>query len=401
MSTESIKENSIRIGRILLYIAVIAIAGVIVFRTFFKDSAQTFSLDSEKVQLKYKPVDFKYELDEEYALAVLSNPHRYRREFDELIYNFNVAILHHVAERMGISDSLKSRIELEYEKHHPYLREMYYNDFVNLSDSTAALYETWYQTRGKNAVDALHEVASKYTCFLVNHVIVSLLGDDKETLLARGKEIATPCGIALTEGLRPMLKRLEERAAIDDFEQAKGLFEEKIEEVIAELATMEVRDKKGLTRQMQTKLLGYAVSSTDLEISAISILKVGFRLNEYFDVRLDSRKKAVFITLPEPVVLSHEVYPKLDRMDIGWLREITNADLNKNFDLLRKEFRREAIEDDIMIKAKEQAESLMKTIFGPVVNNFDNRFTIFVRFQRPDIRISDPEDELLGTKFQQ
>lgn len=401
MSISSLQENGMKIGRILLYIVVIVVAGIIVFRTFFKNNVQSLSFQSEKVQLSYKPVDFKYDLDEEYALAVLSNPQRYRREFDELIYDFNLAILYHVADRIGIADSLRNRIELEYEKHHPYLREMYFQDFTALRDSTAGLYETWYETRGKNAVETLNEVASKYTCFLVNHVIVSLLGTDREDLLVRGKEIATPCGIALTEGLRPMLKRLEERAAIDDFQQAKGLFEEKVEEVIAELATMEVRDKKGLTRQMQTKLLGYAVSSTDIEISAISILKVGFRLNAYFDVRLDSKKRAVFITLPEPEVLSHEVYPKMDRMNIGWLREITNEDLNKNFDLLREEFRREALEDDIMAKAKEQAESLMKTIFDPVVKSFDNRFTIFVRFNRPDRPFADPDEELLGKNLEQ
>ena len=48
----------------------------------------------------------------------------------------------------------------------------------------------------------------------------------------------------MTEGLRPMIKRMQEKAAIADFSRSKGLMEERVEKAIAELATMEVRDKK-------------------------------------------------------------------------------------------------------------------------------------------------------------
>ena len=87
----------------------------------------------------------------------------------------------------------------------------------------------------------------------------------------------TPCGVAVTEALRPMLKTLEDRAAIEDFGRSRGLLQEKIERVIAELATLEIRDKKGINKQLQTKIWGFSVSSSDIEISAISVLKVGFK----------------------------------------------------------------------------------------------------------------------------
>lgn len=82
--------------------------------------------------------------------------------------------------------------------------------------------------------------------------------------------------IAITEGLAPFLQKLKDRAAIQDFGKAEGLLQEKVEKVIAELATYEVRDKKGLSKQMKTKFFGVNVSSTEVEISAISIAKIRF-----------------------------------------------------------------------------------------------------------------------------
>ena len=35
----------------------------------------------EEYQINYQPADFKPNVDEETALAIMSNPHRYRREF--------------------------------------------------------------------------------------------------------------------------------------------------------------------------------------------------------------------------------------------------------------------------------------------------------------------------------
>ena len=178
-----------------------------------------------------------------------------------------------------------------------------------------------------------------------------------------------------------MVKRMEERAAIEDFGKSRDLLQEKVERVIAELATMEVSDKKGINKKLQTKIWGFNVSSSDIEVSAISRLKVGFRLNEYFDVDLSSKNRLVTVTLPNPTILSHEVYPKIDKLDIGWMREVKDVDLNKNFNVLRKEFRREAMESDIMDKAKQRAVELMNTMFSPLVSNMKGNYKLRVKFQ--------------------
>ncbi len=123
-------------------------------------------------------------------------------------------------------------------------------------------------------------------------------------------------------------------------------------------------------------------------------MKVGFKLDEFFDIRLDSKRNTVTVSLPAPTILTHEVYPKVDKLDIGWLREVQNTDFNKNFNLLRREFRRDALDSDIMDKAKVRADELMNTMLGPVVTSLNKRYKLKVRFKESPI--ADMEAPILG-----
>ncbi|HMQ63715.1 MAG TPA: DUF4230 domain-containing protein [Flavilitoribacter sp.] len=377
--------SNIGIAKMLIVVLGVSILGVVGFR--YLRNVAGFGADFTNVPkeytLNYMPADFKMDIDEEDAIAILSNPERYRREFDQLVYQVNTSLLEHVARRMGLPDSAMTAIRAEYDNQHPYLRTLYYNDFIAARDTNSQLYETWYNNGGGSAVAALNEVASKYTCFLVTQIISSVIKTKEGTFFARGRGVDNPCSIASNEALQPFMKKLEDRAKIDDFSRSKGLLEEKVEKVIAELGTYELRDKKGISKQMQTKIWGMNVSSSDLEITAISILKVGFRLQDYFDISLNSKAGIVTITLPEPTVLSHEVYPKIDKLDIGWLREVKSINFNESFNTLREEFRREAIyEDNVMDKARKQAIELMNTMFSPLISSMSSKYQLRVKFKQ-------------------
>lgn len=335
----------------------------------------------EEMHINYIPSDYKSSLNEEDAMVILSNPQRYRRDFDQLIYEFNLSLLQHVANRMDLDNSIKAELEAEYQQHHSYFKDLYYKDFIALRDTTDNVTQLWYQQESASAVSTLEEIASKYTCSIVNTVISRLINAGNSPFAAKGNKVDTPCGIALQEALLPTIKRLEAKAAIDDFSRSKGLLEEKVEQAVSELATYEHQDRKGLSKSLKTKVWGIDVSSTDIEVSAISILKVGFKLNEYFDVHLDSKRNMVTITLPEPRILSHEVYPRVDKLDLGWMRELQDDDFNRNFNLLRQEFRRDALDSDIMDKAKQEAAELMDLMFSPVISSFNKRFQLQVRFK--------------------
>ncbi len=394
MSNQLPSGGNPALGRLILAVLVLSLVGIIVYRHYLKSKGGTYTRVPKELQINYIPSDFQLDLDEERVLTILANPQKRRKEFNQLVYDINVAMLHHVAERMDLNASDKARIESEYEKHHPYLRNLYFNDFLALKDTTSLDIQTWYESESSSSIEFMREVASKYTCFLVNHVITSLIETDAGSVMARGSNVDTPCGVALTEALKPMMDRLKEKAAVRDISRSRGLMQERVEKVLAQLITYEVSDKKAINKKLQTKIWGFTVSSSDIEITALSVIKVGFDLQKYFDVQADARNRLVTITLPQPEIISQDIYPRFEKLDIGWLREVESIDLNKSIDVLRSEFRKDAMSMTVMDEAKNEAAKFMKTMFIPVVNAINSKYQLRVRFQDvPDA--NDYKDDFL------
>lgn len=366
--------------QLFILLTIAGILGTLAYKSYSGGSGGFLSGPAE-YQLQYLPAEFKMNLDPEEALAILQNPKRYRREFDQLVYDINTDILQHVSRRMGLNDSLRIAVLAEYDRQHPQFKELYYTDFMRARDSTAAVYETWYEEGGGKLVEVFEEIASNYTCFMVNKVLAVVIRTRNGNILAKGADVENPCKIATGEALRPLMARMAERAAIDDFSKSKGLFQQKVENLIGELATIEIRDKKGINKQLQTSIWGLSVSETDVEITAISILKVGFKLDRQFDIQLTERDKVVTIILPEPQILSHEVLPKIEKLDIGWMRELESVNINEGVNSLREAFRAEALESDVMSRAKIQAREMMNTMFQPLVRTIGSDYRIEVQFR--------------------
>ncbi|MCB0528166.1 MAG: DUF4230 domain-containing protein [Saprospiraceae bacterium] len=381
-------------GKQILLLALVSIGGIILYKAFFSEGGMNLFQSPKGVQLTYVPSDFQPNLDEEATLRILSNPEEHKREFDELVYNFNLSLLYHVANRMALPDSLKRRLEPEYQKHHEYLKSLYYNDFVAIKDTTAGLYETWYNDNANQAVQVFREVAGKYTCFFVTQILATLIKADGGRLMAKGKDVDNPCGIAIREGLQPMVNRLQKRAEIIDFSASRGLLKEKVRKGIAELATYELRSRLGIDKTLQYKLLGFSISQTDIRVEAISVVKAGFKLDRYFDVTFSPKKGIIYVTLPPPTILSHEVYPRVDKLDVGFLAGINEKDMNERFNELRRQFRQDAIDNEkVLDKAKIRADSVMQLILGPVVKSINRNYKLQLRFQdMPETALS--EDEL-------
>lgn len=380
--------------QLVIVVLILGILGVLAYRAYGGGSPGSFLGGPAEYQLQYMPADFEVRIDPERALRILQNPRRYKREFDQLVYDINTDVLAHVSRRMGLNDSLRTAVIREYDRQHPQFAELYYNDFMRQRDSTAAVYEAWYEEGGGKLIEVFEEVASNYTCFMVNKVLAVVIRTRNGNILAKGADVDNPCKVATGEALRPMMARMQERAAIDDFSRSKGLFQEKVENVIGELATIEIRDKKGISKQMQTSIWGLNISETDVEITAISILKVGFKLDQQFQVDLSEGSKVVTITLPEPQILSHEVLPKFEKLDIGWMRELKEVSINEGVNSLREAFRAEAIESDVMTRAKIQARELMNTMFQPIVRTLGDDYRIEVRYAPGGGRVT--QGELAG-----
>ena len=147
--------------------------------------------------------------------------------------------------------------------------------------------------------------------------------------------------------------------------------------------------------------MGYNVSTTELEIVAMSIMKVGFNLQQYFNITVDDKSKTVVVTLPQPQILSHEVYPKIENLDIGVMRDLSSQDINDNVNKLRQAFREDANKSDIYQKAQVRAQEVMKMMLDPMVRNINKNYKISVRFHNPQSMDKDLPSEYSTPRKQQ
>ena len=242
--------------------------------------------------------------------------------------------------------------------------------------------DQWYANELTSAADALNEVASKYTCFLINQVILELIQAPEGKILVNGKKVNTPCGIVTVEALKPLMDKLQEKAEIEDFSRSRKMLREKTERAVSELATVEVTEKKGLSKQLDTKLLGFSVSSTELELSAMSKMKIGFELNNGLLLDINSSNRTLDILLPQPSIIAHEVSPRIDKLDIGWLRELEDSDLNVNMDNLRKAFRESSFTPDVKELAKSKAEEILNNLLSPILLLLPEGYSLNIKYEK-------------------
>ncbi len=141
-------------GRLIIFLVAMGILSLFVYKKY--GAKTNYTNVPKEVQIKYVPADFQTDVDLENALPILANPYRYSREFDALIHDFNLSLLRHVERRMSIGDSLRIVVENEYEKRHPTISKLMFDDFAALTDTSAVLYNSWYENGMNNAVDILN-----------------------------------------------------------------------------------------------------------------------------------------------------------------------------------------------------------------------------------------------------
>ncbi len=386
------KKFMSQIAPVLIVGATLIISGVILYRTFGSKSmrARRAKLHDKKrkdikaTKLNFVPADFEVGLDEEQVIRILKDPEKYPRQFDHLVQLINRRVLRHVANRLDLPDELRKEVELEYNKHHAYLKKQYLREFLQLKKPDSKLYNIWYKNQASASVKLFKEVSSKYACYLADMVFSTIAERGGFKILQDKKNMETPCGVALKEAIGPMMERLEQQAALADFKESGEVLKKKVEKNIAELAVMEVQDKKVIDKTVTAKLFGFDVSSTDVTISAISNLKVGFDLQSHFSIQIKPRNKEIVVSLPEPTILSHEVYPRVDKLDLGWMRALRKEDLNQYMNSLREAFRRDAYNSHIFDKSKKQVEELLRMIIGPVAKSISPKYKIRFEYVKID-----------------
>lgn len=158
---------------VLLVIFIVCIVGVLLFCKFVV--LLGYMSVFKEYQVNYVFFDFWMFIDEEWVLFVFFDLNNNCWGFDELVYEVNMSILQYVGCWMNFNDGDFSCLQDEYEKYYFYLREFYFNDFIQLWDIISQFYEIWYENEGGSVIEVLWEVVGKYICFFVIQVIIILV----------------------------------------------------------------------------------------------------------------------------------------------------------------------------------------------------------------------------------
>lgn len=329
-------------------------------------------------------VDFKliknFDKDIESNIEIISNPITNESKLFDLFRKINISIFNHICERINITGNIKNEIIKTYERKHRHLFNMFYDDLINSRENEPSLYDEWYEEYRYKSLTNFSECFKKNISFYISHVFATVIKTAKlPTIFNNGKRISLG-GIGLNEIFNPLIKKVKIQAAINDFSLAKGLLNLEVTKEISELCTYEIRDRKGLNKEIMAKILGIPFQKVVTEISAISIMKIGIDLNSDIDFYIDG--DLLVIELPEPKILTHEVYPKFDNFFLAWSGEFKVSHLNKMLNELRVEFRRVALENNCFEISKTKTESIINQTLIKLLKKFNLVFKVKIRFSR-------------------
>ena len=86
--SENTYSKGTSLDKLLLYTLFFGIC-LLLFYNYFKKSSlsngDNYTSIPKEMQIKYIPAEFDFQVDDETTLAILTNPERYQREFNDLI----------------------------------------------------------------------------------------------------------------------------------------------------------------------------------------------------------------------------------------------------------------------------------------------------------------------------
>lgn len=314
-----------------------------------------------QVELKYQPKDLDYNLDANKALIVIMNPTENKEILWMLIQEMQLKLLHHFGNTHSLSIEEHQALDAVYEEKKVMLINNFITKLIQLIDEKDAEKKDWYRIRGQNAVEAFEEVMGLQACNLLQEILPEVLGTTTFEVIKRGAK--DPCQTILTTGVTPMVKRLAQSARVFDLRERQDALNEQIASAVTKLSTTEIKEKKGLKREIVKKLIGIKYSTAYYEMYGISIIGIGFNIKDNIQISFSDKENKIIIFLPEPEILYHEVFPMFKEFSSGIFANPDDKILNSDMNLLREEFRKD-LKPEHFEKAKKEAEEFLKLLIG-------------------------------------
>ena len=101
---------------------------------------------------------------------------------------------------------------------------------------------------------------------------------------------------------------------------------------------------------------------------------------------MNQAQKEIIVELPAPTILSHDVSPRIDKLDIGIIEGLDNIELNENISKLRNAFIESSYTEDVRLMAKEKANETIRNFIAPLLSTLPGDYKVVLAFDESESR---------------
>ncbi len=322
------------------------------------------------------PIDYTSRFDKQlpYRDLVLSihlqelremTPSQFHK-FSEALYLIHKEATEFTLEELNLPHEIRSKVFRDLSQNKPELANYYLKELSKIEPYAIT---TWGEEQVLSypyytSVDKFAEVASANITFVLNTFLGFITHGvaNKITLAAATK----PFQVILYQALLPIVEKLRNEALLLDHVNARIKIKKHLRKLIAQLATVEDKFTSEDEIHPTRKFLIFT-SRADILCHSTATVKAGFDLIKKFIVDIDTDLKIVKVYLPNPEILSFDVYTVYKSIEDGFLIDADETHLNELQSLIRRRLRQVALQSGILDSARKNAEEIVERILRPMM----------------------------------
>ncbi len=233
-----------------------------------------------------------------------------------------------------------------------------------------------------DAVDRLSRALSGSLCKLMTLAL-------RQTAAAVAPDLATglfddPCVAVIESSVGRIVDRLGLIAILQSQPRCEFAIKNHLRDNILEIAT--VKDSFVVAHSESynyAPLRWIRFTDSKVKTSSTAMVRAGFDLERYLDVKIDEGNSTIDITLPEPSILSVDPDYRIERVKYG-VYPIDATEITEAIAQTKMKLRQAAIESGILDHARETASSIIPALMAPPTASFFADYTVRVGFADVD-----------------
>lgn len=334
----------------------------------------------KSLKYKFEPSVYHSKIIDNVAQIGSYNSDGSFNNFEEIMNSINTELLEFLSDNFELNSKDKGYILASYNQQSNGINKKAYQHLVQLNKQTHFnTDQTIFSRRNIDGLNNFDEILGGYICDVVSIFVGGVVENPYSDFFIKSGAKAI-CPYVSSYAIRPYLVELKKKAIIKDYVDSEIKIKEQVGNQIAEFATAEVVTTSSDRFSYIKDMLIYDSEAIALTQSNATT-KAGFDLMNWFELKIDHGEQEIIIQFPTPIITSHEVNTQFKDIDNGWFVKIKESQLNNINYTINSKLRNYAWnETNLYYDAMNNAEDLLKIIFGPISTSMPYPYTVKIRF---------------------